>query len=226
MNYKIIIDKDAMLEFIDGLPDLTVDEKYYFCLFGRKKYCKDIKYIKSDKTQLSRHVARKERIFTKIQQMECELDAYTQGDTSIPQEAIALYINPNPRCLRKAALEGLKKLADVIALNAIGFDPQAELMSCIQRSISRKVWSDFDIDTKEEGTLEKVQDILQDKNCYRILESRGGYHILVELSKIPEGIKKVWYKQLASLADIQGDCMLPVPGSYCGGFTPKFIDIF
>lgn len=223
MNYQVIIDEDALKAFIDELPDNTVDERYYFCLFARKKYCKDIKYIKSDKSQLARKVATKDRLFGKIRQMECKLGSYLQDDVSIPQEALALYINPNPRCMKRASIQCLQRLANIIGQDSPGFNPQAEAMSCIQRSCSRKVWTDFDIDTKEPGTLEKVQEILVDRSCYKVLESRGGYHVLVDTKKVPAEAGKMWYPNLKKFADVVGDCMLPMPGTYQGGFVPRFI---
>lgn len=226
MNYKVICDEKLMLDFIDSLPDTTADERYYFCLFGRKKYCKDIKQIKSDKSQLSRKLATKDLLFSKIEQMECPLDTYTQGDESIPQEALALYINPNPRSLHKATCQGLERLAKAISTKSVGFNPQAELMSCIQRCASRKPFVDFDIDYKEDWVFDYAANILP-KDTYRILETRGGYHVLVEPAKIKEVDKKnnSWYRGMSERADIHGDCMIPMPGSYQGGFVPKFVEI-
>ena len=223
-NYKVICDEKALKSFIDTLPNSDVNERYYFCLFARKKYCRDIKYIKSDKSQLARKVATKDRLFGKIQQMECKLGSYLQDEVDIPQEALALYINPNPRCMRKATLQLLKKLADVVGQDSPGFNPQAEAMSCIQRSCSRRLVTDFDIDTKEEGTLEKVADILKDKSCYKVLESRGGYHVLVDTKAVPQEAGKMWYPELRKMADVQGDCMHPVPGCTQGMFVPRFLE--
>ena len=223
-NYQVIVDEDALKAFIEELPDTTVDERYYFCLFARKKYCRDIKYIKSDKSQLARKVASKGQLLGKIKQMECKLGSYLQDDVSIPQEALALYINPNPRCMKRATIQCLQNLAKVIGQDSPGFNPQAEAMSCIQRSCSRKIWTDFDIDTKEPGTLEKVASILVDRSCYKILESRGGYHVLVDTKAVPAEAGRMWYPEMSKLADIKGDCMLPVPGTYQGGFVPRFIE--
>ena len=37
-NYKIISDPDALKEFIEWLPELEDNEKFYLSLFARKKY--------------------------------------------------------------------------------------------------------------------------------------------------------------------------------------------
>lgn len=221
--YKVICDKKLMLDFIDTLPDTTVDERYYFCLFARKKYCKDIKYIKSDKSQLSRKLATKDLLFQKIEQMEVPLGTYKQDGEEIPQEALALYINPNPRSLHKATCQALEKMAQAISHKAVGFNPQAEAMSCVQRSCSRKIWIDFDVDVKEDWVIEYADNALP-KDSYRILETRGGYHILVEPAKIDKS-NKTWYNEMAKISDVKGDMMLPMPGGISGMFVPRFLEI-
>lgn len=229
MNYQIITDENLLRDFIDNfLPKTEENEKYYFCLFARKKYCKDVKYVKSDKSQLNRKTADSMRLFWKIKQMECPLGTYRQfqDEQPIPQEALALYINPNPRCVWKATLQGLSVLAKNIETGNKNHNPHQEMMSCIQRSCSRKIWAVFDIDSKDPEMLVKADEALQGhKECRKILETRGGYHVLVKLDTIPDEIKRTWYQKLAAISDVTGDTLIPVPGSYQGGWTPRFLDI-
>ena len=42
MNYKIVENEKQLKEFIDWLPELEENEKYFVSLFARKKYCEDV----------------------------------------------------------------------------------------------------------------------------------------------------------------------------------------
>lgn len=219
MNYKIITDLTKLKEFIEWLPELKDNEKYYCCLFARKKYCKDVVKIRSDKGQLKRFLATKENLLVKIKQLEIQDSDYVLKDTPVPQEALALYISPNPRCLKKAAFQMLKKTADLI-YNDNNYNIHAEAMSCIQRSKSKTYHVDFDIDTKDVDL--SLMDSILPKKAYKILETRGGYHILVDISKVTE--HKYWHSGITNIfpVDQTGDNMIPVPGTHQGGFTPYF----
>lgn len=239
MNYKIVMDEEKLKSFIDWLPHLKLTEQFYYCLFARSKYTKNeagengIPHIKSDKAQLKRGVSTKERLFQKIKQLEIEIGNYYQKDTAIPQEALALYITPNPREMWKATFNSLIKLSQCIRDTNILVNPQAEVMSEIQRTKGTTHFVDFDIDEKEygvEGTILytingiKNSDIVN-WNAVTVLRTRGGAHLLVEVKKVEQKYKSSFYKKLSSWAGVDqtGDQMIPVPGCYQGGFVPYFL---
>jgi len=223
MNYQIISDKEKLLAFIDWLPELEANEKYYCCLFARKKYCADL--IKSnDKTQLKRFLSDKARLYQKIKQLEVPLGAYQLKDIAAPQESLALYINPNPRNLKKATYDGIIKFTQLLKNDNKNFNPHAELLSCIQKTIGRKIYLDFDVDFKD-FDFDKLNGIIN-PSCMDIVETRGGYHLLVRLAEIEKVYKKTFYKNISALGvDQTGDQLLPVPGCVQGGFVPKFIKV-
>jgi len=232
MNYKIIQNKQKLLDFIDWLPELQENETVYYCLFARNKYVRGTiheQHLKADKCQLKRGTSKKEYLFDKIRQLEVELGAYKQNGYDIPQEALALYINPNPRDERKAMKLLIGKGLDLILNQSKGFSCKSEALSAIQQSCSRKLFLDFDFDnlTPEEIYENICLNVPINRNCLKILKTKGGCHVLVEVDKINHTFKKTWYQQMTKLPGLDvtnhTDCLLPVPGTCQGGFTPYFL---
>lgn len=233
MNYKIIIDSEKLQSFINWLPDLEYGESYYCCLLSRSKYCKGLTHIDSDKQQIKRFTSTKEFLFEKIKQLEVEVGCYYQKHNSLPQESLAIYITPNPRSFEKAAKNSLKKFADLITRPYSGYNPHQEAMSEIQKAWNRKIYLDFDFDVTNTIYTSELDYIINNikfilnPECCNFLITRGGFHLLVELSKINEDLKMTWYKQIVVLpgADVRGDNMIPIPGCTQGGFSPYFLTI-
>lgn len=225
MNYSIIKDEKLLREFIEWLPELEINEKYYVALFARKKYCRDVKYIKTDKAQVKRFLANKNDLFNKIWQLEAPLGSYVLGDIVIPQEALALYISVNPRDLESGTRQSLIKFANLLALKYNGYNPVAEATSEVHKMCSRKIWYDFDFDGANlDETLEAVNKILSPEN-YKVLMTRGGFHIIVHLPSLDKKISETWYHGISQLpnCDINGDNLLPIVGCTQGEFVPYFI---
>lgn len=238
MNYQVITDKVALLSFIEWLPELNPNETFYGCLFARSKYCKGIAHIKSDKAQLKRFTTDKSRLFNKIQQLEISLGAYLTkgvgaGLVEVPQESLALYLTANPRNLERATRNAVQKLQLLTWQSYNGYNPNSEVLSEIQKCKSRSEFITFDFDLKDKNLIgsimRKVNNVVN-SDCYNVLETRGGYHLIVSPAKVNQEIKSSWYKDLKSILseyssdkDNVGDIMMPVPGTYQGGFTPKMI---
>lgn len=224
--YNIITDEEELKRFISWLPDLNENEKFYMCLFGRKKYAKDagfeIPWIKSDKGQLKRLLTDKDRMVSKIKQLECPVGSYTFEDNSFPQECLALYITPNPRDLFRVLTKSITKFVQMLECKATNANPHQEVLSEIQRTpVQSKPFSIFDFDWKDRDKLKKMVDIV-DQHC-DVIETRGGYHMLVDNTLKDKIRQRLWYPMLKEHSDVQGDSMIPVPGTYQGGWTPRFI---
>lgn len=235
MNYQIIKDEKILRDFIDWLPKLKPHEVYYLCLFARSKYSKGIAHIKSDKAQLKRFTSDKEWLFNKIKQLECPIGSYTAkevggGQIPVPQEALALYITTTPRNMITATKESIKKLQDLSWQPYNGYNPHAEIMSEIQKAKSKTQLVSFDFDLPKDKFNKDFFETVLNKEAINILETRGGFHVIVETNKVEAQYRKTWYteftKYLASDSedhDNKGDIMMPVPGTYQGGFVPHFI---
>jgi uncharacterized protein YfcZ (UPF0381/DUF406 family) len=232
MNYQIITDENLLDEFISTfLKPCSPDETYYCCLFARSKYAKNedgtnkFPHIKTDKNQLKRFLATPNTLKIKIKQLEVPFGAYiTKDGEPIPQEALALYITPNRRSQKKAMFKLMKRLIDIQESNGQGFNINAEAISAVQKSKSKTDWIDFDIDSKDID-ISSIENVLP-LGTYKILETRGGYHIMIDRDKVKKSnAPKNWYILLGQMFEIDqsGDNMIPMVGTYQGGFTPKFI---
>jgi len=222
--YTVITDQPALEDFIAWLPELAEHEKYYLCLFARKKYCPEVPWIKSDKSQLKRFVSDKKRMLEKIMQLEVQYGAYQFDGKPMPQESLALYITPNPRDLWKGTIRSIKQLAEVIECSGKNSNPHQEVMSEIHRTCGNKAFIDFDIDTKDPTVICSAIDLV-DGRC-SVLETRGGYHVMVDAKAAKAGFRdNKWYPKLVEMADVSADknSMIPVPGTYQGGFTPVLV---
>jgi len=222
-TYTIVADGPQLERFIEWLPELEDNEKFYCSLFARKKYCPEL--VKSnDKTQLKRFTSNKERLLQKLYALEVkEGNYFLKGRQQVPQQALVTYINPNPRDIRSATFDSIGKLAHMLKTNNKGFNPHAEVLSCIQRSKSRTVYVDFDFDFKNDELIGQCVDVVG-KEALTVIETRGGYHVMVEPSLANN--RKTWYQSLMSLgADQAGDQMVPIVGCIQGGFIPRFVDL-
>lgn len=233
MNYKIITDEDRLREFIDWLPDLEEGEVFYCALFAKKKYAPEI-IDSSDRKKLKRFLATKKTLFNKIQHLEVKEGTYYLRGKQVPQHSLVVYVNPNPRSLTKIVKKAAKHFIDLI--DNKGYNPMNEVLSLIQNTPSRKLYHDFDIDTfSKEYNIIDLCNALNNfigKDSYKVLDTRGGFHILIEYNKIPDSIKKSWYlivKQMIqryfpSDLDRSGDMMMSVPGCIQGDYEPKFLN--
>jgi hypothetical protein len=224
-KYQIIKDPAMLEEFINWLPELREHEVFYVALFARKKYCVGIKNIKTDKAQCKRFTSKTSHLTHKIAQLECTLGSYVIKGISIPQEALALYISVNPRDMLAATKHGLIKFAQLITQEYNGYNPHQEIMSEIHRSCSRKVWFDFDFDGVEiDATLNRVSEVIN-MDAVRVLKTRGGFHLLVNLKSIHPDFQTRWYQKINAIpgVDVRGDNLIPVPGCVQGDFMPYFV---
>jgi len=222
-NYIIIKDQELFADFVEFLPILKPGECYYVSLFARKKYHPS---AHNDKSQCKRFTATsKTWLVRKIKQLELADNAYTNKDGSpVHGDSLALYISINPRSFAAAQRHLLKKLADTVAGNLFEMNPSSLALSAIQKSKSRTVFVDFDFDGVEFS--EEMFEGRINRKAYRVLVTRGGFHLLVQPSLISYQHTKTWYQALSNFqeCDVTGDNLIPVAGCTQGNFVPFLLE--
>lgn len=231
--HQIIKDHDALLEFVEWLPDTTDSERYLIHLQARKKLFPALK--SSDKSQLKRVLARKKDVYRKIKQLQCPLDSFeTTSGQIIPTEALVVYITPNPRCMVRTGWQLLRELATHLEHTPQFFNPHSVAMSVAHRSKSRAVFVHFDLDFKSENgtpvcalTMPEIQSRLNEivgPDATTIIKTRGGCHVLVKPELVVSEHKN-WFPilQRELNCDQSGDLMLPCPGAVQGDSIPIIV---
>ena len=223
MNYEIIKDETKFMEFIEWLPNLEVNEKYYVSLFARRKYNDTIQG--TNRAQLKRFLSTKELLPSKVRQLECPVGSYFSKDIPAPNDSLALYFSINPRGTVKAAFQTIVALTQAIQNKVDNLNPHSIAMSQIHKAPARKLFVAFDVDRKDdiEQTIAVTREVVGDK-APKFIETRGGVHVLVRVSEV-EAQNKNWFPELERRLkpDQTGDLLVPVPGCCQGGFTPRFV---
>lgn len=231
--YTIIKNEGELQSYVDSLPDLGEGFKYYICLFARKKYG-GTEGLKSDKGQLKRVVASKGLIIKKLRQMEIPLGRYDINGLEINQESLVVYISANPRDLHRASLEMASAITLRVARNQPYKSPHTEAFNIIQTT-GKKLFLNLDLDFKEgcEISPDTIKIWLRGKvneQAYRLIRTRGGYHLIIEYSRIDKSYVKSYYLRLQDTEGLpmsvdfsNGDGFTPIPGCVQGDFVPKVV---
>ncbi|MEO9970974.1 MAG: hypothetical protein ABJG15_14350 [Hyphomonadaceae bacterium] len=227
-NHKVIQDHEKFEAFVTWLPELEKHEAYYVTLLGRRKYHQS---ALTDKTSVKRFVATsKPYLVHKVQQLSLPLGLYVNRDgNALHQDALALYISLNPRSLKLAQQNLLRRLVDVTIDPGNFQNPAALALAEIQKARSRSVFIDFDFDIQDELISQTAQEIqkIVGKEAVTFLRTRGGLHALVQPKSATKFGPKRWHQEISSLpgCDVVGDSLIPVPGGTQGGFTPHFFQM-
>ncbi len=158
--------------------------------------------------------------------MEIPLGAYTCKEGEIKQEHLVACIKPNPRCFRKLNYYLQLQLTENFNSNKNFHFIKRDLYSLAQNKKTRdKYFVDFDVDIDSSDPL-KTDLLWQQMHTFvnlsavTIVNTKGGYHILVMLDKVLPKFKNTFYQEVSKYADAAGDQLIPIPGTTHGGFVP------
>jgi hypothetical protein len=227
--YQIIRDREQLEAFIRFLPDLQADEVFYVSLLARNKWIKSTGITISSQVQLKRFQATKQTLVNKLEQMEVAYGVYLDKGKPIPEEALGVYITPNPRSLTQSNFTVMKELLTGVQTGQI-LNPYQVSLSALQTNCSKKVFFDLDIDIDHSKIdANRIQTLRQAIELPATwIQTRGGFHCLIHLNEIPKLLASKWYQQVLSLKTegiditMNGDNVIPLVGCTQGGFVPRF----
>jgi len=172
----------------------------------------------------------KSYLIQQVRQLDVAIGLYTnRNNEPLHQDALALYVSLNPRNIKLAQQNLLRRLVDVAIDRNNTQNPASLALSELQKARSRSEYIDFDFDIGDDKVEETARKILTlvGKEAVTFLKTRGGFHAFVR-PKIASnyGFKK-WHNEISYLpgCDVVGDSLIPVPGSSQGGFVPHFFNI-
>ena len=252
MNIKIIHNEKEILRFFnDCLPEISSNESYFLSLSIRRKYfTEEEKALYSlggremfDKKQIVSHSGK--NFLRAIKGFEVD-EAYFKDKLgkTIPKNKLTVYANLRTTNSIKALREFNAKSFDRLTSNPNKMgDLNNLLLSCYQRSSGSKKFIDIDFDIPKDR-IDLVRKLVEEINKrnhikdfdsvnYKVIETNGGYHLLIEGKTIKSNIKKaidfvneIAKKELDKYEIILNkNAMVPIPGTYQAGFPVKFVDI-
>ncbi len=202
---SLIKDREQFNKFLDILPELKNDEVYFISLSARNKYLsKDERefYSLGQTEMFGREVAQSKEKLKDYTMRKLEANLYskrTRNGKVIPDKSLVCYMNVNPSSMVKAYFTFQNEMNRQISeiTGALLSDKQPnysfvniqtrELMNCIQKSKGTKHYIDIDCDTKEEEIYNYIlSTLLQMKIKVYAIETKGGYHFLLDRKTIPE----------------------------------------
>ena len=259
---SVIKDIDAYKHFLFSLPELEGDEVYMLILAARNKYLtpeQKQEFKLGNSCVLNRQIIKdKIKENSKVLHYIFDDNLYTDvHGRALPENCYALYITVNPRSVFKAT-QSFNTLYDKYIQEYISTYDKATVFkkfSGMYQSFNSEIQNkrgtvsvsdiDFDVVDKVKG-LHYVTDFLSflaksrnslDDNKVTIVETRGGYHLVIHLTTLTNDVKRGYYNKLQELhARGQAEFgekfeifqnkqdMIPVPGSMQGGFIVRVVD--
>lgn len=249
MAPSLVYDEIIVGEFLSALhQDMRPNETGIVSLFARRKYWLDLSVSQK---QLCRQLLRfpgvteedvKVREFERVVKRVCTGEYVDEStELTIPADAMVAYASLNPLCV----VMGFADTQREVLMRASGLshpsqlhDVDKMLVANIQRNVSRKVFMDIDVDSKEPKVLERVLDLFTSK-VFAIIETRGGYHVVMRMDDVTKKEHQAIHDLRTETAymkpNVHGENVqdhvisvsrgnqVPLPGTMQGGFPVRLI---
>lgn len=213
--YNFIYDELQIRQFAEliGLQDSI----HQIFVAARSKYNKNVQFKTAHVANYSFFDVSIDKFINFIKKCEVSVGIY---GSNLPTDCFAVYCTTNARKGKIAAKNFITNCLDSMFSGdeKIFNNMHEKLTGTIMASKEKTVFTTIDIDSKED--YKKVKDYLKSKEIKpaAIVETRGGYHVLI---KTDENLGDI-YKTFSSIHTM-GDTFCPIPGTLQGGFPVKFV---
>lgn len=197
-----------------------------------------------------------DRFVNELRRYEVRCDLYKDVDKDIPSSAVAIYLTANPMNELKAFFAMQREVSEkleTIVLGRLRASSTTEgngkgisnrigqmtsiFKSCLHKS-DQNVFLKLDVDTKEEQKIMTLKTFFKERQIlpHLIVESRGGYHVLLKrsllgknhehLHKFVEGatFHDPETKEEKSWVTVEKNALVIIPGTYQGGFLARIVN--
>ena len=228
---------EQVQKHISLIPEPEVGEAVLVMLMVRTKLAKSLVGVKVKDTVLEYGIVIKKDIndnwrerllkvikrFAVLKSLANELYTIEKeyGVFPCPPETCAICVVMNPAKCVDAIVDFIKETVDLVVKQrnvAYASKVQKRFFGCLHRR-TRHILHCFDIDTKQEGTLEYFLEVVRafglEKAVHMVLETRGGYHVLIDTRIIREEkeLNRAYGEFLGLVKERTIDKMLQ---NYCG----------
>lgn len=247
--WNFITDETELRRFYDMvLKPLEVNEGYFLILAARKKYLEEGSTVVMSNTDvIERKIVRHyefDRLVKNMVKLGIPENFYkSKSNEPYPYNSYVMYVTINPRDLQKAMLTTsqnyIKSIYDM-GKSETELEKARHIdtimFSEVQSAKGTPHYLDIDLDVKNEEYLNRVISIMG-RSKLIVVETRGGYHILIDKNKIDNSVKNTFYRDLEKYSkelkliydkdvlEFKPDSMLPIPGTSQGGFTVRIKEI-
>ena len=237
-NNLLLVDENELRRFLEKVnPVLEKDEVLVLGLAARGKYCPGTEKAGAFLNSEIIRTGNVDEIVLKIRRLSFVEGCYRSMRTGdfIKPECMVLYLDLEPKSVIKALNQYVKEYQDVLTglvVNSLDdfelikkFVSWSKMRSALSKSRSRKLYCDVDIDVKDEGVLREVLSIVTSHGVSYdeliVIESRGGYHVVIPNDKKLVGVLYQKYNLTPNVEIHNKQVQVTIPGTLQGGFLVR-----
>jgi hypothetical protein len=238
MTYQFIVDEVEVRKFYKHHLSKYADSKYLSFIIipiARRKYWDKLsvsQFTVNTKLQSTRED--EDNFVQEIRKYEVKEGLYNDNGVPIPRDAFGFYITANPMNELKGYFLFQKEIngyiEQMVSRNEV---PHFKMMSVYKSCLHKCPENDYvklDVDTKDYEHIDELKQLFKKHGIvpHLVIESRGGYHVVLEKKKLGKEHKTLYDFCTANetWVTVEKNPLLVIPGTAQGGFVPRIIEKF